>query len=191
MKGGFGAQSDKFNGAAMIEDGLDNNPGVSREALAALHEGAFGWALSLTGGRTNAAEDVMQQAYLSIVDGTARFDGHASLKTWLYAVIRNAARHQLRRERLERLWIARFGTPDAAAEPEEPTRGGDDSVAVRVRRAIRQLPRRQRDLLELVIDAEFTIEQAASVLGISLGTARTHYHRAKQSVRRRLEENDE
>ena len=33
----------------MIDDGFEHNPRISRQALAALHEGAFGWALSLTG----------------------------------------------------------------------------------------------------------------------------------------------
>ena len=171
----------------MIDDGLDHNPRISRQALAALHEGAFGWALSLTGYDGQAAEEVMQQAYLALLEGRARYDGRSSLKTWLYAVIRNAARRHFRRQRLERRSFERYGeSPPAEAVEDAPLASPDVPVAA-VRSAIQNLPGRQREVLELVIDAEFTIEQAATVLRISVGTARTHYHRAKQTLRRQLE----
>ena len=49
--------------------------------------------------------------------------------------------------------------------------------------ALRSLPRRQREVLELVFYQELTIRAAAEVLQISLGTARTHYERGKKRLR--------
>ena len=175
----------------MIDDGLEHNRRISRQALADLHEGAFGWALSLTGYDAQAAEDVMQQAYLALVDGSARFDGEASLKTWLYAVIRNAARRHQRRHRQEARRVSPMGDAEfvddgQSAEADEP-----QTQWPALRRAITELPDRQRQVLELVIDAEFTVEEAARVMGVSVGSARTHYHRAKQTLRRQLESSDE
>jgi RNA polymerase sigma-70 factor (ECF subfamily) len=174
----------------MIDDGLEHNPGISRQALAALHEGAFGWALSLTGYDAQAAEDVMQQAYLALVDGSARFDGGSSLKTWLYAVIRNAARRQQRRHRHEARHVTPIGDMELVDE-EQSTEPGACPEQAAVRQAMVSLPDRQRQVLELVIDAEFTVEEAAKVMGVSVGSARTHYHRAKQTLRRQLESSDE
>lgn len=169
----------------MIDDGLEHNPRISRQALTALHEGAFGWALSLTAYDPQAAEDVMQQAYLALVEGKARFDGEASLKTWLYAVIRNSARRYARSRRLDRQRIAQLSVsvlPDLTHE-ESP-----DPPSNTLRQAVFGLPERQRQVLELVIDSEFTVEEAAHVMGVSVGSARTHYHRAKQTLRRQLKE---
>ena len=175
----------------MIDDGLEHNPGISRQALAALHEGAFGWALSLTGYDAQAAEDVMQQAYLALVEGKARFDGEASLKTWLYAVIRNSAHRHRRRQRLEQRRMAPMGEREFVDAAAGAVADGEPVPSRALRQAIENLPDRQRQVLELVIDAEFTVEESARVMGISVGSARTHYHRAKQKLRQQLESSDE
>jgi RNA polymerase sigma-70 factor (ECF subfamily) len=168
------------------DEPLALNPGVTLHALSALHADGFGWALTLTRGRRDEAEDVLQTTYLLIYEGRARFDGRATLKTWLFGVIRNVARNRWRRHLLR----LRFEAPatedmfDVAAEnaPVPP-----DSVAnARLPAALARLSSRQREVLELVFHRDLTIEQAAKVQGISVGTARTHYERAKARLRREL-----
>ncbi len=168
-----------------MTDGLPHNPLVSRSALAALHEAAYAWARSLTDRDAEAAADVLQQSYLVVVDGRAQFAGHSSLKTFLFGVVRRiAARH--RRGRLRGLALVRRLSAEPATERDiEP----DPDPAMS--RAIHALPKRQRDVLELVIYADFTLEEAATVLDISVGSVRTHYHRAKQTLRDRLGAGDE
>ena len=177
----------KFDGNPMIDDGFEHNPRISRQALAALHQGAFGWALSLMAYDPEAAEDVMQQSYLALLEGKARYDGSSSLKTWLYAVVRNMARRHVRSRRLERRRLEQYGA-SGLLESETAALEPADELAGRLRRAIQSLPGRQREVLELVLDAEFTLEETAIVLGISTGSARTHYHRAKQTLRQQLEQ---
>jgi RNA polymerase sigma-70 factor (ECF subfamily) len=53
-------------------------------------------------------------------------------------------------------------------------------------RALGQLAERQREVLHLVFYQELTIEQAAGVMHISIGTARTHYERGKARLRELL-----
>ena len=52
----------------MLDDGFAHNPKVSHAALAELHAGAYGWALSLTGRQPEVAEDVMQQQRTTVQD---------------------------------------------------------------------------------------------------------------------------
>lgn len=173
----------------MIDDGLENNPLVSRRELSKVHEGAYMWALSLTGRDPEAAKDVIQQAYLRVVEGRARFEGRATLKTWLFAVIRNVARHEHRRGLLHRFGLTRLGMLEVDAQTLSPDPRPPEMAALHqsIRTAMRRLSPRQREVLELVIDAEFTLEEVAAILGISPGSARTHYHRAKQQLRRDLD----
>ena len=78
-------------------DALENNPEVSRSALEAIHSQVFGWALSRCYYDQAAAEDLMQQAYVELLSGNARFDKQSSLKTFVFSVVQNLARSRFRR----------------------------------------------------------------------------------------------
>lgn len=153
--------------------------------LAELHPASFGWALGCCNGNRGEAEEVMQVAYLKVLDGRARFDGGSSFKTWLFAVIRRTAGERRRRDWLRALALERWlGGPterDPAPDPERLASASES--AHRLRASLRTLPARQRELLHLVFYQDLTIEEAARVAGISVGSARTHYHRGKARLR--------
>lgn len=134
---------------------------------------------------------MLQACYLKLLEGRARFDGRSSFKTFLFGVIRRTAAEQRRRRALHRLWLARWGRAAAheggsgSVEPEPGDRLG------RLDAALALLPRRQREVIELRLQHEMTIEAAAVALGISTGSARVHYARAKERLRRLLGEEEE
>ena len=170
---------------------LDANPDVDLRELEKLHAEAYSWALTCTRGRAIEAEDVLQMTYVAIMEGRARFGGDSTLRTWLFAVIRNTARSRWRllRTQLRHLAnLAHLGTPDddIAFEPAPDERHAQDQNAARLINAWRLLPSRQREVLDLVFYRDLTIAEAATVLGIAVGTARLHYERAKASLRERL-----
>jgi len=145
------------------------------QQIAALHPASFAWALACTRWNTAEAEEVLQSVYLSVLEGRARFDGRSSFKTWLFAVVRNMAARARRRRWLEERWKTFGGTAvGAAVDPVLAQERG-----ARVRHALGMLPARQREVLDLVFFHEMTVEQAAEVMAVSTGTARTHYHRGK------------
>ena len=53
--------------------------------------------------------------------------------------------------------------------------------------AVQQLPQRQRDIVELVFCRDMSIAQASSVIGVTTGTGRVHYDRAKKTLRAKLQ----
>src|SRR5262245_65278881 len=125
-----------------MHDGLEHNPKVSRRALASLHRTAHAWAMSLSRYDRAIADDVMQQSYLAIVDGSARFDGASSLKTWLFGVVRNMARRNGRVRRLQLMLLEQFG-----AQPREfAVSLAPESDTGKIATAIAALPHRQREV---------------------------------------------
>ncbi|NIV17175.1 MAG: sigma-70 family RNA polymerase sigma factor [Woeseiaceae bacterium] len=162
-------------------DALENNPHVSRSALEAIHGQVFGWALSRCDFDHAAAEDLMQQAYVELLSGNARFDNKSSLKTFLFSVVQNLARSRFRRI-ATRLRLVRRYMPD-----EEPAMEREPAADANVWRAVRELPARQRDIIELVFCRDLTIEEASRVMGVSTGTGRVHYDRAKKALKAKLQ----
>jgi RNA polymerase sigma-70 factor (ECF subfamily) len=157
------------------------------QELERLHPASFSWALSCCRRDREEAEEVLQASYLKLLEGSARFDGRSSFKTFLFGVIRRTAAEHRRRRAFQGRWLELWGRA-AGAEPEEP----NDSAA-RLRRldaALARLPRRQREVIELRLQHEMTIEAAAGALAISVGSARVHYARAKERLRRLLGEEE-
>ena len=166
-------------------DALENNPEVTRSALEAIHSQVFGWALSRCYYDHAAAEDLMQSAYVELLSGKARFDKQSSLKTFVFGVVQNLARSRYRRlaSRLRLVKQYHATTPVEVAEIETP---GEETA---IWQFVKALPQRQRDIIELVFCRDLTVEEASAVMGVTTGTGRVHYDRAKKALRKQLAEN--
>jgi RNA polymerase sigma-70 factor (ECF subfamily) len=149
---------------------------------------SFAWALYCCRQRREEAQDVLQEVYLRVLDGRAQFAGQSSVKTWLFAVIRRTAsdhyrRRWLRASLLER-WLRPEPISDPASGPEAELGASQDDD--RLRAALAGLSTRQQEVLHLVFYQDLTIEEAAGLLSISLGSARTHFERGKARLRERF-----
>lgn len=165
---------------------LPGNPQVQLQDLEDLHTQAFGWALSRCHRSRADAADLLQTAYARLLDGSAHFDGRSSLRTFLFGVIDRIARAQRRRDRLRALLLGKFQQEFATNETTDPDARLGADERVRLRAALLALSPRQRDVLELVFYRDCSIEQAAAIIGIPIGTARTHYQRGKQVLAGKL-----
>ena len=164
-----------------------------RAQLEQLHASSFGWALACCRRDHSDAEEVLQIAYLKVLEGKARFNGSASFKTWLFAVIRKTALDQRRKHFLRSLVILRAAEDrTAGSRVERPDESAYRSEMQAVfRSALARLPNRQREALQLVFYHDLSLQEAAAVMGISIGSARTHYDRGKKRLRELLEESEE
>ena len=150
--------------------------------LRALHDASYGWALSLCDFAREAAVDVLQESYLRVLDGRARFAGGSAFRTFFFGVVRQVAREHRRRERVRSAFLALIGRADPEVVELDPR-----AESTGLREALSRLPARQRETMLLVFWQELTLEEAATVLGISLGSVRQHYARGKEALRRALD----
>lgn len=156
-----------------------------QDELERLHPASFGWALWCCDHRRDEAEEVLQASYLKVLEGVACFDGRASLRAWFFSVVRRTAWEQRRRrwgrELLFGRWLKQQPPSVPHPAPDEVLSSSEENHALL--RALVKLPARQREVLHLVFYQDLTIQEAAKVLNISLGTARTHFERGKTRLR--------
>lgn len=157
------------------------------EELIRHNHSAFGWALACCRWDRTVAEDVLQTAYLRILDGRARHGGQSEFRAFLFGVIRRIADEERRRRAVRSvLTLAAFRLAESSVNA-----GGADAIvrdeeSRALLAALDRLPRRQREVLHLVFYQDLSIGAASEVLGISIGSARVHYERGKARLRELL-----
>lgn len=161
-----------------------------RAQLEKHHCEGYGWALCCCHRDPLEAENVLQAVYVKVLDGKARFDGKSTFKTWLFAVIRMTAADERRRKIFQwRRWApVEKGDLQVTMKERPDEEIYRSELQILVRRALADLPRRQREVSQLVFYHELTLEEAAEVMGVSIGSVRTHYDRGKKRLRQWMEE---
>lgn len=155
-----------------------------------------------------AAEEVVQETWLGVLQGIDRFEERSSLKTWIFRILTNRAKTRGEREGRTVPFSALGGADDEASVdpdrflgPEDAQPGAwaapprawpheaalDRETLAVIKMAIEMLPPAQREVIRLRDVLGFTAEEVAEALQISGGNQRVLLHRARSKVRAALE----
>jgi RNA polymerase sigma-70 factor (ECF subfamily) len=149
---------------------------------------AFSLAYRMVGTR-NAAEDVVQESFLSLWRSGARYDrARGSVRTWVLGIVHNRAIDALRRsighdrrrasdEGIEERFEARERTDVEAARNDE---------AREVRAALRTLPDEQCKVIELAYFGGFSQSEIAAMLETPIGTVKGRMRLGLEKMRGQL-----
>jgi len=181
------------------------------QTFAGLVDGWSGWMLRLARAHVptqSAAEEVVQDTWLAVLEGLDRFRGEASLRTWVYRILQNQAKRRGIRERRTVPFASLAPEDDGpTVDPErfqgatEPHPGGwrrfpdewpEDAALSRevhevVATALTDLPERQRVVVALRDLDGHSADEVCDLLGITTGNQRVLLHRGRAVVRARLE----
>jgi RNA polymerase sigma-70 factor (sigma-E family) len=149
------------------------------------HHRLIGLASLLVDDRS-CAEEVVQDAFLALHRRWARLRDPNAAVAYLNACVVNGSRRKLRQGHRFALIAARI------AESTEELVSAEGHVVTqeemgRVRREIRELPRRQREVLVLRYYLDQSEAQIAATLGISRGSVKSHASRGLSALAARLE----
>jgi RNA polymerase sigma-70 factor (ECF subfamily) len=141
----------------------------------------FSWRLT---GSEAAAEDVVQECFLALLEGSGYDPGQGDLRPYLLGI----ARHRSMRR------LIAAGRESAEVDGDAPDEAVPDALgsllqaerAELVSRAIAALPLPQREALILFEYEELSLEDIAQVTGCEPGAVKARLFRARESLRRRL-----
>jgi RNA polymerase sigma-70 factor (ECF subfamily) len=143
------------------------------------------WAVALrTLGNPADAADAVQDAFLKAYRTAGTFRGEALFTTWLHRIVVNACLDQLRRGR-GRVAVPLDETAAAIADPADPVARldtGHDVVA-----ALGRINEDQRIAIVLVDVEGYSVEEAATMLGVPTGTVKSRCHRGRVQLASLLE----
>ena len=130
------------------------------------------------------AKDISQTVFLKAYEGLPTFMMNSSFKTWLYRIALNAASDHLRKRRPTMLLDSFDNFSGSHSSPgEEMDRA---RYLEQLRRAIEELPEKQRLTLELRIYDELDYNEIARILGGTAGGARGNFFQATKTLRQKL-----
>lgn len=126
-----------------------------------------------------AADDVVQEVWISVYRSLAGFRAQAQFTTWLHRITLNACQRAL----AARSHLPLDGAPEPAS-PHSPARAGEQAdLRDRLAWALRQLPPEQRDAVTLRELGELDYAEIAEVLGVEPGTVKSRIHRGRAALR--------
>jgi len=220
--GGGGARepgaslADSFQVAAeqvLVERLRKRDEGAFLEIVQKYHRSLVRLAKCFVNNRP-AAEEVAQETWLGVLYGIDRFEGRASLKSWIFRILTNRAKTRGKREGRNLPFLASWNPtaePAELAVPPERFRGPDNEwpdhwarppqgwgadpekqllaqeTRTLIEKAIEALPPSQREVITLRDIEGWTAEEVCNVLGVSETNQRVLLHRARSRVRGALE----
>lgn len=171
---------------------VDAKVAAAFEVLYDRHGGAaYSLAYRIVGDR-NGAEDVAQEAFLSIWRSNARYDrARGSVRSWVLSVVRNRAIDALRRGSGN---APKLDHDDKTLLEARPAEERTDAEALRretareLRGALGALPEDQSQVIQLAYFGGFSHSEIADMLGMPLGTVKGRMRLGLEKIRVQLAE---
>ena len=158
-------------------------------------DAVYGFAMTLTRNQTEA-EDLVQETYLRAVRAFGQLMPDSNLKSWLFAIARNAWLNQLRHTRRGPRYVELDAEEEDRDHPLWPDHSTNDPHVLyvqklereEVRAAIESLPLLHREMIVLRDIEGFSYQQIAVIVGCPAGTVMSRLGRAREKLRRVLSE---
>jgi RNA polymerase sigma-70 factor, ECF subfamily len=170
------------------EDLISLADGGNTQAFAALYDRharvAYSLAYRMMGER-QAAEDLVQEAFLKVWRATGSYRGEkATVRTWILSILNNRGIDEIRSTASRRRTQDRVETQTSTAQPSEAFgEAWRNSQGEQVREALGGLPPEQVKVLELAYFSGYTHMEIAELLDLPLGTVKSRMRLGLKKLR--------
>ena len=137
-----------------------------------------------------AARDIVQDTWISVIRGLSRLQDPAQFPAWIYSIARRRCADVIRADIRRRKLDERAKTNDLnSCEAANLSDQANDSIDLASK--LSQLPPEQRSVVHLFYGEDLSIEEIATVMGIPPGTVKSRLHHARLALKEHLGAADE
>lgn len=132
------------------------------------------------------SQELTQETFLRAVGSISRYDGSCKLSVWLCQIAKHILWQELRKK-------SRLKTEELSEEPPDFSMADGETNVLKeeqtlaLYQAIHRLPELEREVVLYRISGELSFRQIGTILGKSENWSRTVFYRAKQKIRKELE----
>ncbi len=167
--------------AVLAERARSGVESALEELVCRYQERIAGFVYSLVG-REDVIADLCHNVFVKMIVNIKGLKVPESFEPWLFQIARNCCFDYLRKERLRRIFVPfEHKHEQVAALPQKP-----DTRLESFRHALRELPVKQRELILLLQERDFTYEEMANITHSSVSSVKSRLFRAREQLRRRL-----
>lgn len=189
----------RSNETELIEKLLQGDENAFRHAVREYQGSMHNLARSIAG--DNNADEIVQDAWLSVLKALPKFEGRSSLKTWILTIVHNAALSRLRKDArnilmgdaldIEQATLPseRFAGDGHWAIPPRTWHGdtpeslmASEQLREKIHTAISNLPPAQQTILTLRDMEGMSMEEICKILDITESNSRVLLHRARARI---------
>lgn len=174
----------------LIERAVAGDRAASEAFVRAHQASLYAYMLRLSG-RPDVAEDIVQDAFVRALTNLDRFDPRFRFSTWLFTIAKRLYVNACQRHKpaydtdIVDAWQGRADAPESPTIDTEVN--GNAKAALRDALAI--LTHEQREIVVLFHQLDWPIAQIAEYMSMPEGTIKSHLHRGRQKMRKRLADN--
>ncbi len=150
-----------------------------KKCIEEMHHKNLAWANVLTGFNEEEAQDILQEVYIKLWSGSAKFEekSGASFSTWLFSVIKNTQLDRFRtRNRRNKIDLELFKEADLVCYQKEFI---DKD---KIKRALKRLSPKQKIIFDMMFFKDMTLTEIAKELKVSLPTISVQISRGKRTL---------
>jgi RNA polymerase sigma-70 factor (ECF subfamily) len=146
-------------------------------------------------GKPELAEDLAQETFLRVLQACDRYDPRYPMRTWMLTIARRLAiNHGQRKGNQLRLVDPQQAPPVAQTRPpDQPLIDQEQKQLARdaLDEAMQSLSEPQRQAVLLFYQQGLSMEETAQAMELPVNTVKSHLHRARAALKKRLEPQQE
>lgn len=185
----------KAEDLGLIERAKKGDESAFRVLLKKYERSVFTICLRMVRNREEA-EDLAQEAFVKVFSMLERYNPTYAFSSWLFKITSNLCIDSLRKRRIEGVPMDEPVQGDKGVYVRQYESGGDDPEMATIKkeragylmRAIDDLPPHYKLMVILRHQEGLSYEEIAATVGVPLGTVKARIHRARQMLRKLLDE---